>query len=129
MNNIIRLSVFSCLLILGSMPAAAQIPRIFFSDLTSGPTRGGETVYGFSGAYVTLSGNFFGASQGASTVTWNGKNCLRVVPATGSYSGWGAPYLWYQKIVVQLGPACSAGTGNFVVTVSGQTSNGIPFTV
>src|SRR5579859_1879781 len=97
MNNIIRLSVFSCLLILGSMPAAAQIPRIFFSDLTSGPNRGGETVSGFSGAYVTLYGNFFGASQGASTVTWNGKNCLRVVGPVGTYGGWGSKYFWYQK--------------------------------
>jgi hypothetical protein len=129
MSSITRLSLFFCLLIPGSMPAVAQIPRIFFSDLTSGSNKGGESVNGFSGAYVTLYGNFFGASQGASTVTWNGQNCLRVVPAVGSYSGWGAPYLWYQKIVVQLGSACGAGAGNFVVTVNGHASNEIPFTV
>src|SRR5579864_3604441 len=101
-------------------------PRIFFSDLDSGPNSGGESVNGFAGAYVTLYGNFFGASQGSSTVTWNGQNCLRVVGPTGSYNGWGGPQFWYQKIVVQLGAGCTAGSGNFVVTVNGNASNGIP---
>ena len=87
-------------LLLYSAICAAQTstpaPRIFFSDLDSGPNSGGESVSGFTGAYVTLYGNFFGASQGSSTVTWNGQNCLRVVSPTGSYNGWGTPYLWYQ---------------------------------
>ncbi len=104
-------------------------PRIFFTDLDSAPNSGGESVNGFAGAYVTLYGNFFGASQGSSTVTWNGENCLRVVGPSGSYSGWGASHFWYQKIIVQLGSACTAGTGNFVVIVNGAASNGIPFTV
>src|ERR1700746_2680208 len=47
--------------------AYAQAPQIFFSDLDSGPNAGGESVSGFAGAYVTLYGNFFGASQGSST--------------------------------------------------------------
>jgi hypothetical protein len=99
-------------------------PEIFFTDLISGPNSGGESVSGFAGAYVTLYGNFFGSSQGTSTVTWNGitPSCLRVV-------SWGTPYLWYQKIVVQLGAGCAVGTGNFVVTVNGNVSNGISFTV
>ena len=109
--------------------SSSPAPQIFFSDIDSGPNSGGESVNGFAGAYVTLYGNFFGASQGSSTVTWNGQNCLRVVPATGSYSGWGSPYLWYEKIVVQLGSGCTAGAGNFAVTVNGKISNGMPFTV
>jgi len=109
--------------------AQAQPPALFFSDLDSGPNTGGESVNGFSGVYVSLYGNFFGASQGSSTITWNGLNCLRVIPPTGSYTGWGAPYLWYQKIIVQVGSGCAVGTGNFVVTVNGQASNGIPFTM
>jgi hypothetical protein len=119
------------LLLAGASSARAQTPppRIFFTDLDSGPNAGGESVGGFSGAYVTIYGNFFGSSQGSSTVTWNGQNCLRAVPATGSYTGWGTPYLWYQKIIVQLGPGCAAGSGNFVVTVNAQSSNGVPFTV
>src|SRR5215472_14142032 len=81
--------------------ASSPAPRIFFTDLDSGPNTGGESVSGFAGAYVTLYGNFFGASQGSSTVTWNGQSCLRVVSSTGSYHGWGSSYLWFQKIVVQ----------------------------
>ena len=120
----IRLKRLTLLLLLGTTLAAAQQtpPALFFSDLPSGPNSGGETVSGFSGAYVTLYGNFFGSAQGTSTVTWNGQSCLRVV-------SWGATVLWYQKMVVQLGSSCAAGTGNFVVTVGGSASNGIPFTV
>lgn len=124
LKNILRL-----LPLLAALSWAQHAPRIFFSDLDSGPNSGGEAVNGFSGAYVTLYGNFFGASQGNSTVIWNGQSCLRVVPGVGSYSGWGSPYLWYQKIVVQLGSGCAFGTGNFVITVNGKASNGIAFTV
>jgi hypothetical protein len=96
-----------------SIGASAQQPAIFFTDLTSGPNSGGESVSGFSGAYVTIYGNYFGTTQGSSTVSLNGANCLRVV-------SWGTTWLWYQKIVVQLGSSCTSG--NFVVTVNGQPS-------
>jgi hypothetical protein len=109
--------------------AVSVAPSLFFSDLDSGPRSGGENVDGFSGTYVTLYGNFFGLSQSSSKVTWNGQECLRVVGPSGSYRGWGSSYFWYQKIIVQLGPQCSPGKGEFVVTVDGNTSNGIPFTV
>jgi uncharacterized protein YjdB len=113
----------------GAAQSSSPAPQIFFTDLDSGPNSGGESVSGFSGAYVTLYGNFFGSSQGSSTVTWNGQSCLRVVGPTGSFGGWGSPHLWYQKIVVQLGAGCATGSGNFVVKVNGKASNGIPFTV
>jgi len=97
-------------------------PRIFFTDLDSGPNTGGENVGGSAGAYVTLYGTNLGVTQGTSTVTWNGSSCLRVV-------SWGTAHLWYQQIVVQLGPSCAVGTGNFIVSTSAGVSNGIPFTV
>jgi hypothetical protein len=109
--------------------AQSQPAQLFFTDLDSGPNAGGESVSGFAGAYVTLYGNFLGSSQGTSTVTWNGQNCLRVVGPSGSYSGWGSSYFWYQRIVVQLGSGCTPGSGNFVVTVNGNVSNGLPFAV
>ena len=102
----------------------AQAPVLFFSDLTSGPNTGGE---GNNGAYVTVFGNFLGSSQGGSTITVGGGlmvNCKQ----------WGTPWTqlpsgqsWIQKITCQLGP--NAATGNIVVTVNGQASNGLPFTV
>jgi hypothetical protein len=99
---------------------AAAPPFIFFTDLTSGPNSGGESVSGFAGAYVTIYGNNFGATQGTSTVTLNGANCLRVV-------SWGSAWLWYQKIVVQLGSSCT--TGDFVVTLGSQASKATQISV
>jgi Big-like domain-containing protein len=113
----------------GRIQAQTPPPQIFFTDLDSGPNSGGENVSGFSGAYVTLYGDFLGASQGGSAVTWNGLNCLRVVGPSGSYTGWGSSHFWYQEIVVQLGSACTPGAGSFVVTVNGAASNALPFTV
>src|SRR6267378_4552079 len=85
-----RWSIMSvvALSLLGASITVAQTPPpiIFFTDLTSGPNSGGESVSGFSGAYVTIYGNFFGPSQGSSTVTLNGANCLRVV-------SWGSTWL------------------------------------
>ena len=103
-----------------SLKAQSPPPTIFYTDLQSGPNSGGDTQGAFSGVYVTLYGNFFGTSQGSSTVTLNGANCLRVV-------SWGTTWLWYQKLVVQLGSSCT--TGNLVVTVNGQASNASIFTV
>jgi hypothetical protein len=97
-------------------------PALFFSDLTSGPATGNSdpTYTTGGGVYVTLYGNFFGATQGTSTVTLNGTPCLKVV-------SWGTPWLWYQKIVVQLTSTCTSG--NLTVTTALGTSNSLPFVV
>lgn len=105
-----------------SVPAKSQSapPSIFFTDLTSGPNSGGENVNGYSGAYVTIYGNNFGNSQGSSSITLNGQSCMRVV-------SWGTKWLWYQKIVVQLGLNCTSGT--LAVRTPTGTSNMVPFAV
>jgi RHS repeat-associated protein len=66
------------------------------------------------GASVTITGTNFGATQGTSTVTFNG--------TTGTPTSWGAT-----SIVVPV--PSGATTGNVVVTVSGVASNGMNFTV
>jgi len=119
--KLINLALAIFLLVAGAAAQTAA-PAVFFTDLTSGPNTGGESVSGFAGAYVTIYGNNFGATQGSSTVTLNGASCLRVV-------SWGTTWLWYQKIVVQLGSSCTAGTGNFVVTVNGVKSTAATITV
>jgi len=130
-KRILSILFVAVLILAGASRAGAQTPPpvILFTDLDSGPNSGGENIGGFAGAYVTLYGNNFGALQGASSVTWNGQNCLRVVGSAGSYGGWGSAHLWYQKIIVQLGAGCTPGAGNFVVTTLAGTSNGFPFTV
>jgi len=66
------------------------------------------------GTSVTITGANFGATQGASTVTFNG------IPAT--------PASWSATSIVVPVPA-GAATGNVIVTVSGVASAGVPFTV
>ena len=106
--------VLAFILLAIALPLCAQnAPVLFFSDLTSGPNSGGENG---KGAFVTIYGNHFGATQGTSTVT---VGCGSV----DSYKLWSD-----KKIIVQLGG--NAKTGDIVVTVpSVGASNGIPFTV
>ncbi len=96
-----------------SGPAPIAGLRLFFSDLESGPNTGGENN---KGAYVTIWGNGFGATQGSSNVTIGGGTA-------DNYPIWSNT-----KITLQLGAA--AATGNIVVHVSGKgDSNTLPFTV
>src|SRR5881628_131034 len=69
---------------------------------------------GFAGTSVTISGANFGATQGTSTVKFNG------TAAT--------PTSWSATSIVVPVPA-GATTGNVVVTVGGVASNGVSFTV
>jgi streptogramin lyase len=66
------------------------------------------------GTSVTITGTNFGATQGGSTVTFNG--------TTASPTSWGATSI---TATVPVG----ATTGNVIVTVGGQASTGYSFTV
>src|SRR6478752_5488641 len=101
------------LLSTASLPAQTAPPRIFFSDLESGPNTGGQNN---KGVWVTIWGKGFGAAQGTSTVTVGGG-------AADNYPLWSD-----SRIIFQLG--ANAATGNIVVNVSGVgSSNGLHFTV
>jgi hypothetical protein len=84
---------------------SASPPLVLYTDITSGPNSGGE---GNNGIYLTIFGTHFGATQGTSKVTING----RVV----------AQYLLWTdaKIGVQVG---HVSTGPIVVSVGGVLSN------
>ena len=106
-------SLLSLLLSAAFMSAQASPPRIFFSDLESGPDSGGQNN---NGVWVTIWGKGFGVTQGTSTVKVG-------TGAVASYPLWSDG-----KIIFQLGAA--ATTGSIVVNVPGVgTSNGLPFTV
>jgi len=66
------------------------------------------------GTSVTITGTNFGATQGGSSVTFNGTTA--------------SPTSWSATSITTLVPA-GATTGNVVVTVGGQASNGFSFTV
>ena len=66
------------------------------------------------GTSVTIAGTNFGATQGGSTVTFNGTTA--------------SPTNWSATSITTLVPV-GATTGSVVVSVSGQASNGYAFTV
>lgn len=82
-------------------------PQILYTDITSGPNSGGE---GNNGAYLTIFGKGFGASQGSSIVTINNVSVA-------AYKQWSD-----SKITIQPGPNVPDGTGVIVVKVGTQTS-------
>jgi uncharacterized protein (TIGR03437 family) len=107
-----RMPMVLAAVFLNAAAASGAAPRVFFTDLTSGPKSGGQNN---AGAFVTIYGRNFGASRGTSSVTIGGG------PA-GSYPVWTDI-----KIAIQLGAA--AVTGNIVVTTAAGASNAVPFTV
>ncbi|HLK48884.1 MAG TPA: right-handed parallel beta-helix repeat-containing protein [Bryobacteraceae bacterium] len=106
--------MFSVLLATGLCAAttAADPPRIFFSDLESGPATGGEKN---DGAFVSIYGAGFGASRDSSLVRTGGG-------AAAHYPIWTD-----NRITFQLGRA--AATGEIVVITARGKSNAVPFTV
>ncbi|HKD78137.1 MAG TPA: choice-of-anchor Q domain-containing protein [Candidatus Angelobacter sp.] len=109
-----KLSIFGVFVFFSAL-AFAQVapPRIFFSDLESGPNTGGQNN---KGVWVTIWGKGFGATQGTSAVTIGGG-------AADNYPLWSDT-----EIIFQLGAA--ATTGSIQVNVPGVgTSNGLAFTV
>jgi YD repeat-containing protein len=69
---------------------------------------------GTVGSSVTVAGNNFGATQGTSTVQFNGTTA--------------SPASWTSTSIAVAVPS-GATTGPVVVTVNGQASNGVTFTV
>ena len=85
--------------------SASSGPLILYTDVTSGPNSGGERN---NGTYLTIFGTHFGATQGTSTVTINGRAVAQYI-------------LWSDtKIGVQVGHVSS---GPIVVSADGFVSN------
>ena len=98
-------------------PKSATSPSLTLTILSasSGPSIASlSPSSGPVGTSVTIAGANFGATQGTSTVTFNG------VAAT--------PTSWSATSIVAPVPS-AATTGNVVVTVGGVASNGVTFTV
>ena len=69
-----RIALFWFAISIGAGAAAGQ-PRIFFSDLESGPNTGGQHN---DGAFVTIYGTRFGTTRGASSVMVGAGQPLRI---------------------------------------------------
>ena len=118
--------------------APVRKPVLSFSDLTSGPKTGnsdtsqGETA-GQDGVMVTVWGTGLGESQGASKVFVNGAEAAKVY-----YWGHAKPphspadlhaRQRMQMVIFKVSRQAKDGPGGISVTVNGQTSNTLPFTV
>lgn len=108
----------------GQVAGTGEPPVLFFTDLLAGPNAGGPNG---GGAFVSIIGENFAATRADSTVTIGG------VAAT-VYPVWGennAVARGLDRIVVQLSSAMIASdtAQDLVVTVAGQSSNALPFTV
>jgi hypothetical protein len=104
---------------------AVPEPVLFYSDIDSGPERGGEG--GTDGAFVCVYGENFGASRGSSALTVGG------MPMA-SYKVWhdpGAPYRpgYYAKACGQVSHLTRSGAADLQLTTSHGASNALTFTI
>ena len=98
-------------------PAA---PVLLFTDLTSGPTQGGEQD---DGVFVTLYGLRFGDDPDRVLVTYGGAEVARyITPTERDVTARGL-----ETLVVQLGGALADGAHELVVSVDGRSSNPLEF--
>ena len=109
-----RMLIFALCVMLWAAAAQGQAaPRIFYSDLESGPNSGGQEN---QGAFVTIYGRGFGKTRGAATVSVGGG-------VAENYPLWSD-----SRIAFQLGHAAKSGA--IIVTLPDSSpSNGVPFTV
>jgi len=104
----------------------ANAPRLFFSDIESGPKTGWEGSHK-KGAAVTVWGLGFGAARSSSYITVNNARLSKAA----DYAEWGAigPARGLERITFWLNNSVADGPGRITVTVKGAMSNALPFTV
>ena len=100
----------------GSPPMSSGTKGVIFNAPVPGIS-GLNPTSGTGGTSVTISGSNFGASQGSSTVKFNGKQATTI-------TSWSA-----SSIVANVPAGTPEGAGPVVVTVGGVASNGLTFTV
>lgn len=109
-------------------------PSLNFSDITQGPKTGLNDGYG-DGAIVTIWGNRLGDTQGSSTISVCGTTPAHIYywkDADGTLPGGPANLYEYhqmQEIAFSIPSSCTDGQTTIAVTVDGETSNTLPFTI
>ncbi len=117
------------------LEAQTAPPVLLFSDLTGGPATGNGDdsegrVAGRDGAIVTVWERNLGASPEGLTVNCAGAPVASVYLLENASS---PADLWtyhrIQKLTFQVSHLARTGSGHITVSVNGQTSNALPFTV
>ena len=131
---LVRIIVNLCIFLYCFPLVCLAAPVLNFSDIISGPATGLNDGSG-EGAIVTVWGNRLGSSQGDSTITVCGSAPAHVYywkNADGRLPGGPADLHSsheMQEIAFSIPSSCSDGTTTISVTVNGETSNSLPFTV
>lgn len=130
-----KIKIMVCiLLVLITSSIVQAAPALNFSDLISGPDSGLNDGSG-EGAIVTIWGNRLGSTQGTSTITVCGTTPAHVYywkDADGSLPSGPADLSTshgMQEVAFSIPSSCSVGATTISVTVGGETSNTLPFTV
>jgi hypothetical protein len=118
--------------------AATGSPFLAFSDLLSGPATGNtDTSFGATagvdGCYVSVWGNRLGSGGTNSSITIGGVACRTVYwgPAVRPWSPANLVNGYHEMdlIIAQVMSTAASGATTIQVTVDGETSNTLPFTV
>ncbi len=125
---------YTLLFVLIPSIAISATPRLYFSDLTNGPSTGNTDGHG-GGAIVTIWGSNLGSSQGTSTLTIGGQPPAHIYywkNADGALPGGPADLYTHhkmQEIAFSIPSSLPNGDYEIQVIVNGASSNTLPFTV
>ncbi|MGV6853212.1 MAG: hypothetical protein ACWA5R_13695 [bacterium] len=100
---------------------------LLFSDLTSAPNSGWSTAEPSKGAAVTVWGHNLGNQRNNNFISVGGVD----LTADSDYANWGEswPTPYWQKITFWLNDSIPQGSQPITVTINGQTSNPIDFSI
>jgi hypothetical protein len=123
MNRLVLLLVLTMVTV--PLAGRSAVPRLFYSDIDSGPATGGEG--GKDGAFVCVYGENFGEERGHSTIRIGGVPAAAYPLWTDTRSPYQAAY--YAKACAQIDHRTPAGKLILQLISSAGTSNPLPFTV
>lgn len=110
------------------IPTSNGGPVLVFSDLINAPSSGWGGGDASRGAVVTVWGRNLGATRGESFVTVNGVDLVTDADYPEAWGeAWPVPFL--QRVTFWLHDGVPAGAGEIRLTIGGETSNALPFTV
>jgi hypothetical protein len=127
--------IFIIILFLFFTSTIQAAPVLYFSDITSGPKTGlTDDQVTNQGAIVTIWGAGLGSSQGDSTISACGAAPSHIYTWANASIQKGHPadlYTYHKMQYIQFAISSSAndGAGTISVTVGGETSNTLPFTI
>lgn len=111
------------------LPTTPGGPVILFSDLTVAPNSGWSSDAPGRGAVVTVWGRNLGGARGESFVSAGGAELRSDADYAEAWGETGQPVPFLQRVSFWLNDTMAAGATELIVTVDGETSNALPFTI